>query len=202
MARAVTRLLVTLGAAPRIAVGHSAGAAVLLRIAIDKGISPDLLIGLNPALVPPPAAYRLLFAPFVHRLATSAFIADTAASLAARPAIVDSLLRSTGSVLSAEQRALYRTFFRSAPHNHDVLTMMAEWSLTELERDLPRVPCPVLLVTGTADAWIPRRLLGALARRIPRCTLQPMAGGHLLHEELPADVATLILERAVAAGVI
>jgi magnesium chelatase accessory protein len=199
MAAALARLLATLGANPALVVGHSAGAAVLLRMAIDRVISPGLLVGLNPALVPPPAAYRLIFAPFVHRLATSAFVAETAAALARRPAIVDSLLRSTGSALTAEQRALYRTFFRSVQHNHDVLTMMAEWSLTELERDLPLVPCPVLLVTGTADAWIPPRLLRALARRIPHCALQAMTGGHLLHEELPDPVATLILERAAAA---
>lgn len=202
MAAALGRLLTTLDASPTLVVGHSAGAAVALRMAIDEAIAPRLLIGLNPALVPPPAAYRLLFAPFVHRLATSAFVARTAASLAARPAIVDSLLRSTGSALNPEQRGLYRTFFRSVQHNHDVLTMMTEWSLTDLERDLPRVPCPVLLVTGTDDAWIPRRLLQAIARRMPRCTLQSLTGGHLLHEELPAAVASVILDRAAADGLL
>lgn len=202
MAAAVTRLLATLGAAPALAVGHSAGAAILLRMAIDRGIAPEDLIGLNPALVPPPAAYRILFAPLVHRITTSAFVVGTAASLAQRVAIVDSLLKSTGSALTKEQRGFYMTFFRSERHVRDVLTMMTGWSLTEVERDLPFVPCPVLLVTGTADAWTPRRLLRALALRIPRCTVQSLAGGHLLHEELPAAVAALILERAARDGIV
>jgi magnesium chelatase accessory protein len=200
MAGALGRLLRSLGASPRLGVGHSAGAAVLFRMAIDRSMDPRLLIGLNPALVPPPAAYRLLFAPFVHRLATSDFIAETAASLARRPAIVDSLLRSTGSALTPAQRDLYRIFFQSVQHDHDVLTMMSVWSLTELVRDLPRLTCPVVLVTGSADAWIPRRLLAAVARRIPHCAIQAMTGGHLLHEERPDPVADLIFERAAAAG--
>lgn len=201
MAAAIARLLASLGLSPSVAVGHSAGAALHLRMAIDHQIAPALLIGLNPALVPPPAAYRILFAPLVHRLATSSLVAETAATLARRPAIVDSLLRSTGSALTEAQQNFYRTFFQSVQHDHDVLTMMSAWSLTDLERDLPRVPCPVLLVRGSADAWIPARLLAALARRIPRATMATMTGGHLLHEELPGEVATLILERAAAAGI-
>lgn len=200
MARVLGNLLQVLDASPRVAVGHSAGAAVLLRMNIDRHIDPALLIGLNPALVPPPAAYRLLLAPFVHRLATADLIASRAATLATRPWIVDPLLRSTGSHLSKRQLAYYRHFFRSKQHVHDVFTMMSGWSLTDLVADLPRVTCPVVLVTGRADAWIPRLALRDLAARMPDASLLELEGGHLLHEEHPIRVASLILDLAARAG--
>ncbi len=196
MAGAVSQLLERLGSAPRIAVGHSAGAAVLLRMVADRGLTPAHLIGLNPALVPPPAAYRLLLAPFVHRLAISGIVAGGAAALASRTALVDSLLRSTGLALTPEQRAWYGHFFRSEQHVHDVLTMMSDWALTDLERVLPRIDVRVTLIAGRADHWIPLRLLRRLATRLPRATVLERPGGHLLHEEHPEAIAALIAELA------
>jgi magnesium chelatase accessory protein len=201
MARALAELLRTLGLSPVIAVGHSAGAAILLRLALDRTIAPRLLIGLNPALVPPPAAYRLLLAPLVHRIAVTRFAASSAASLGARQGMVDALLRATGSLLPPERRELYRRLMQSEQHVHAVLTMMADWSLTGLADDLPRLPCSAVLATGSNDSWIPGRALHRIARRIPRLTRLELAGGHLLHEESPALVAALILEQAAAAGI-
>jgi magnesium chelatase accessory protein len=196
MATAVGDLLTALASTPAIALGHSAGAAVLLRMTIDRRLQPAKLIGLNPALVPPPAAYRFLLAPFVHRVATSDFIAAQAAALAGRASIVASLLRSTGSALTPEQLGWYQRFFRSERHVHDVLTMMSDWSLTALAADLPLATCPVSLVTGRADHWIPLPALRRLASRLPRASLLEIEGGHLLHEEHPAAVATLVLDLA------
>jgi pimeloyl-ACP methyl ester carboxylesterase len=90
---------------------------------------------------------------------------------------------------------------QSEQHVHAVLTMMADWSLTGLADDLPRLPCSAVLVTGSNDSWIPGRALHRIARRIPRLTRLELAGGHLLHEESPALVAALILEQAAAAGI-
>ena len=50
--RIVPALLERLGAAPEIAVGHSAGAAVALRMALDGGMRPRHIVGLNAALLP------------------------------------------------------------------------------------------------------------------------------------------------------
>lgn len=201
MATDVAHLLEALGAAPVLAVGHSAGAAILLRMNIDRRLDPALLIGLNPALVPPPAAYRVLLAPFVHRLATADFIAERAAAFGNNPRVVDSLLRSTGSQLTETQLAFYRRFFQSRQHVHDAFTMMSDWSLTDLVADLSRVSCPVTLVAGRADHWIPIAPLRRLAARIPRATVLQVDGGHLLHEEHPVRVASLILELADRAGI-
>jgi magnesium chelatase accessory protein len=200
MAAALADLLADLSSSPGVVVGHSAGAALLLRMVVDRRLRPDLLIGLNPALVPPPLAYRLLLAPLVNRLAVSNLIASQTATLGARRGLVESLLRSTGSMLSPAQYAWYQLFFRSERHVHDVFTMMATWSLDGLAADLPLATCPVVLVTGRSDHWIPLPALQRLASRLPHASLLEIEGGHLLHEEHPAAVATLILDLAARTG--
>ncbi|HSB55415.1 MAG TPA: alpha/beta fold hydrolase, partial [Gemmatimonadales bacterium] len=107
-----------------------------------------------------------------------------------------------GSTLEPDRCALYQRFFQSERHAHDVLTMMADWSLTELRADLPRVPCPVHLVAGRRDHWVPLRLLRRLSRSIPHCTFTELGGGHLHHEESPAEAAALIERAARTAGLL
>lgn len=200
MASALSALLRHEGLAPAFAVGHSAGAAVLLRLAIDRAISPAGLVGLAPALVPPPAVYRLLFAPLVHRLATTRVVASSAAALARNDGIIASLLDSTGSAIPPDHLVLYQRFFRSPQHVADAFAMMSGWSLTELTRDLYKVPCPVTIAAGTADRWIPLGALRRLAAMIPRLTFTEVAGGHLFHEDRPQLAAETILAAADRAG--
>ena len=93
-------------------------------------------------------------------------------------------------------RWLYEQMLGSEQRVHDVLGMMANWSLTELVADMPRLTVPLHLVAGTRDPWIALDDLRSLARRTPGCTLDTMAGGHLLHEEQPAAIARLLTESA------
>ncbi len=201
MATALAALLRQEDLLPAVAVGHSAGAAVLLRIAVDRLIAPRGLVGLAPALVPPPAAYRLLFAPLVHRLAATGLAASTAAALARNDRIVASLLESTGSTVDPGRLQLYQRFFRSERHVHQVLSMMSAWSLTELVADLPRVPCPVTLVAGRRDRWTPAAPLRRLATRIPHASVLEVDGGHLFHEDQAPLAAGVIETAAERAGV-
>lgn len=200
MAHGLAALLGALDLAPSILVGHSAGAAVLLELALGPSAHPSLVVGFAPALVPPPAAYRWLLAPLVHRLATTRLMARGAATLAERATIVDSLLRSTGTALDPARRRLYQEFFRSEQHAHDVLTMMSSWSLDGLLAALPRLTCPALLVAGREDRWIPLRHLRRIAATIPRAELRVVTGGHLLHEDQPEVAAELILGAVRAHG--
>jgi magnesium chelatase accessory protein len=78
--------------------------------------------------------------------------------------------------------------------------MMSGWSLTDLIADLPSVTCPVSIVAGREDSWIPLRLLRRVAARLPRAVMQIVDGGHLLHEDRPDTAAELILEAARNAG--
>lgn len=193
MARACGALLTSLGLSPVLAAGHSAGAAIVIRMALD-GFAPTRLVGLNPALLPPPSIYRELIAPFMHRLAASRLVSAPVAALARRDGVIASLLRATQTSVTPGNRWLYEQMLGSQQRVHDVLTMMASWSLPELVADLPRLTVPLQLVAGTRDPWIALNDLRSLAHRIPGCTLDTLPGGHLLHEEQPERIAQLLGE--------
>jgi len=194
MARACGALLTSLDLSPVLAAGHSAGAAIIIRMALDNDPAPPQLVGLNPALLPPPALYRELIAPFMHRLATTRLVSAPAAALARRDGVIASLLRATQTSVTPGNRWLYEQMLGSEQRVHDVLTMMAGWSLTDLVADMPRLTVPLHLVAGTRDPWIALDDLRSLARRTPGCTLDTLPGGHLLHEEQPAAIARLLTE--------
>lgn len=196
MARACGALLTALGLTPVLAAGHSAGAAIIIRMALDGDFTASRLVGLNPALIPPPALYRELIAPFMHRIVTARFVSAPAAALARRDGVIASLLRATQSSVTPGNRQLYEQMLGSEERVRDVLGMMANWSLTALVADMPRLTTPLHLVAGTRDPWIALDDLRALARRTPGCTLDTMDGGHLLHEEQPAAIAQLLSEAA------
>ncbi len=194
MARACGALLSVLGASPVLAAGHSAGAAIVIRMALDGAVAPSRLVGVNPALLPPPTLYRELIAPIVHRLATTRLVAAPAAALARRDGIIASLLRATRTSVTPGNQWLYEQMLGSEQRVHDVLTMMAGWSLPDLVADMPRLAVPLQLIAGTRDPWVALADLRSLARTTPRCTIDTLPGGHLLHEEQPAAIARLLTE--------
>jgi len=201
MAADVAALLSAMGLEPVIGAGHSAGAAVLMRMALD-GVPLAAIVGINAALVAPPPAYTSLLAPAVNAVATLPLVAKLAARAAAGGTLPRSLLKSTGSRTSAEQAALYAAFMASPEHNGAVLTMMANWNLPSLLRDLPRLTTPVTLLMAADDPWVRARDVSRIARAIPCCeTVTVPHGGHLLHEEQPEVAVRVILDAARRAGI-
>lgn len=201
MADALGKLLATLGVSPVAVVGHSAGAAVLLRMSLDNLLPSATILGFNPALVPPPAIYRSLLAPLVHRVAALRPVASVAAWLAERAdaprsGLVASLLRASNSQVPHRHLELYQALFASPAHDHHVLTMMAGWSLPELLRDLSRIRTPAVFIAGDRDPWVSPAALRAILQPIPGAELRLERGGHLLHEERPEDAARWILASA------
>ncbi len=199
MAEGIQALLATLGHDPAIAVGHSAGAAILLRLAIDGGIHPRLLIGLNAALLPLRGGAAQLFSPVAKLLAGLPVVPRLFAASAAADRTVERLLRDTGSTPTPEAVALYGLLVRNPGHVAGALGMMANWDLRQLMADLPRLRVPLLLIAGRRDRTIPPadtlrvRALAPAARSI----LLPGLG-HLAHEEKPNEIAALILAEAMA----
>jgi magnesium chelatase accessory protein len=198
MSDALGALLATLGLAPVLGVGHSAGAAVLLRMALDGRARLGAFVGVNAALAPPPALYSSLLAPLIGRAATSPLVALLAAKAAARDGVVRSLLRSTGTALDDAQIARYELLFRSPARVNAVLTMMASWELGPLQRDLARLAVPTTLVAATDDTWVPPSVARDAARRMPRATVVATTGGHLVHEVRPAEVVAAIADALTA----
>ena len=186
MARAVGDLLDALAVRPSLVVGHSAGVPVLLQLAVDGRVAPEWIVGICPALVPPPDWYLALLAPLLALVVEQALVAQAGASLAAATRLVDTMLGSTGSPLTPAQLARYRTLCARPAHVHAALTMMARWDLPALYRRLEATPLamPITLIAGTHDRWIPIGALRQAVRRyLPAAELREMAGGHLLPEE-------------------
>lgn len=202
MARGITQLLRALDVRPVVAVGHSAGAAILARMCLDGQMAPALLVSLNGALLPWRGLAGHVFRPLAQILAATPFAHRLFARRAADRTAVERLVAGTGSRLDREGIDLYAKLTGNAGHVAGALRMMAAWDLAPLERDLPRLSQPLVLVAGSRDATVPpdqARDVGAL---LPKARVVTLSGlGHLAHEEAPDRIASLVLELAREAGV-
>lgn len=194
MARAVGELLAALELAPDRIVGHSAGAAIALRMVLDQHARPAGVVGLNPALMPFPGLAAKLFPALARMLFVNPFVPHIFAALARGPGEAARFLeRSTGSKIDAAGVEFYRRLFATSGHCAGALTMMAEWDLEALSRQLPSLDLPVLLVHGSEDAAIPASAVREAAAAIPGSRIETLAAlGHLAHEERPSEIAALI----------
>ena len=199
MARAVHGLLQALGCTPDLVVGHSAGAAIGVRMCLDGLIDPRGVVGINAALLPPAGLAGPLFAPAAKLLAAAPWVPRLFAWRAHEPAVLQRLLQGTGSVLDAETTALYRQLVGCPEHAAGALGMMANWDLHAFARDLPRLHTPLLLLVGSQDRTVPPAQAQDVLACLPpqaraRARLIELPGlGHLAHEEAPAQVASHIL---------
>ena len=202
MARAVSELLGALTVTPRLIIGHSAGVAVAVRMTLDGLATPTGIIGLNSALMPFPGIAARLFQTLARMLFVNPFAPHIFAGIARQQGEVGGFLkRSTGSRIDADGANLYQRLFATPAHCAGAITMMADWDLDSLNRDLPKLAVPLLLVHGESDAMIPPSSARDAAALVPGARVETLAGlGHLAHEEAPEQVAALI-ERFVAAGV-
>ncbi len=198
MARELSRLLKALDLAPHSIVGHSAGAAIAVRMALDGVADPAAIVGLNAALLPFPGLGAKLFPTLARMLFVNPFAPHFFAAIARKPGETARFLaRSTGSKIDAEGAAWYERLFATPEHCSGAITMMAAWDLGSLKRDLPRLKTPLLLVHGEADAAIPVAGAHEAAALIGGARAAVLAGlGHLAHEERPGEVAALIRQFA------
>ncbi len=206
MAADVAALLATLGLRPRLAAGHSAGAAVLLRMALD-GALPDAraLVGINAAIVPPPDVYRLLGGSWLRGAFTGLFTGPLVTRLttryAARAGAVEALLRSSGSRVPPLLVACYEGLATSERHVRSTLTMMAEWQIEPLLRDARALRVPTVLLSGADDRWVPAGAVQRVAAYVPGSEFELWPHqGHLMHEELPDATADRVLALGAAHG--
>lgn len=194
MARAVGDLLGTLGLSPELVVGHSAGAAIGVRMVLDGRVQPNAVVGLNPALMPFPGLAAKLFPTLARMLFVNPFAPHVVAGLVRGPGDAGRYVeQATGSRIDPVGVGYYRRLFSTSDHVAGALTMMAAWDLDAFARDLPRLGVPSLLIHGAADAAIPLSSVKAAAALIPDSRVEVLPGlGHLAHEERPAEVARLI----------
>jgi magnesium chelatase accessory protein len=199
MSSALSELMKAMSLSPSLAVGHSAGAAILLRTALDGGIAPKLLVSLNGALLPLQGWAGQFFSPLAKLVVLNPFTPRLFAWRAGDKGAVERVLRGTGSQLDDAGLELYRRLFRSPAHIAGTLGMMARWDLEPLKRDMVRLKAPLLLVACGADQAIAPDTAFKVRDLVPGSTVEYLRGlGHLAHEEQPELFAKLIIETAAA----
>jgi magnesium chelatase accessory protein len=193
MARGVRDLLGALGLAPVAAAGHSAGAAVVVRMTLDEMMAPTALVSLNGALMPWGGAAARMLSPVAQLIAASPLMPRFFAWRASDRSVVDRLLRNTGSTIDRRGAELYARMARDPDHVAGALGMMANWEPGGLAADLPRLKPRLTLIVGANDGTVPPSQSRQVHRIVPGSTLISLPGlGHLAHEERPVEHAVLI----------
>ena len=203
MARDIAALMANMGLQPEIAVGHSAGAAILCRMSLDGTLPARGIVSLNGAMLPLAGTAGQLFAPLARLLVGLPLLPNLFAWRAGDLRVVEKLLAGTGSTLDRRGVDLYARVVRQPSHAAAALRMMANWDLAPLVRDLPRLSAALLLIAGAGDRSIPPADATRLRDMVPGASLAIMPGlGHLAHEEDFAAAASLIVAHARACGVL
>lgn len=203
MAGGLAALLRVLELTPAITVGHSAGAAVLARMILDRMIAPRALVSLNGALLPLFGLSGQIFAGLAKVMFAVPFVPRLFAAQAGSPETFARLLRGTGSTIDARGTEFYRRLAANQVHAGAALGMMANWDLQPLSRGLRLLPCPLLLVTGSNDRTVPPHEATRVRNMVPGARVLTQPGlGHLSHEEDPSGTAAIILAAAREHGVL
>ena len=202
MSAALEALLRTLGVAPEVAVGHSAGAALLCHMCLAGQLAPRAMVSLNGALLPLPGLRHPAFTPWVRPLVSGDWVPRLFARRMESMQEVDRLLGRTGSTLDARGRELYARLSRNPVHTGSALAMMGHWDTRPLEAALPRLAVPLLLLVGAEDRMILPGVALRARRLAPHAQVLQLPGlGHLAHEEAPARIAEEIVRHARAQGI-
>jgi magnesium chelatase accessory protein len=201
MAKAVAALLAAMEATPSLLVGHSAGAAIALTLARQYPKMPRL-VGINPALSPFPGFFAPLFQTLARALVLNPLVPRLFARSKRTVAETEPFLfRATGSRIDAEGLRAYTVLLGNAAHCRGAVEMMAGWDLEALQRDLPGITAPVLLIHGARDRTVPTSSVEQARKSMQDARLVLLAGlGHLAHEERPDLVAEAIGSFAPASG--
>ncbi len=193
MAQDLNLLMQQEGWQPMAYVGHSAGAAIALRLA--ELTPPAGVIGINAALGQFQGVAGWLFPAMARLLSAAPLVAQIFSRMAGNPTRVAGLLDSTGSKIDAQGRALYLQLLRMPTHVDATLAMMAQWTLDGLMLRLGQQATPCLLITASQDRAVPPAVSTRAVARLPAAQWCDIPGfGHLVHEEAPHMVAAPILQ--------
>jgi magnesium chelatase accessory protein len=203
MAREVGELLRALELDPVMVVGHSAGAAIMIRMTLDGIVSPRALVSLNGALMPLRGIVTQFFSPLAKLLVLNPVVPHFFAWRASDRSAVERLVGNTGSTIDEAGIELYRRLVSSPSHVAAALAMMANWDLDPLVHDLSKLKASLLLVVGGDDRAISSDEAFRVRELLPSASLEYLRGlGHLAHEEQPLEIARIIAAWALSSQVL
>lgn len=192
MTEDIAALMTQEGWSPRAIIGHSAGSAIALKLALMN--RTDHVIGINSALSSFRGMAGWLFPIMARALALNPLTAKLF-SATAKPASVRNLIAGTGSKLDTVGENLYLKLIQDSGHVDATLAMMSQWSLDRLSSELFEIDARVDLIAADGDKAVPPSTSVDAAKRMKNAQLHHVAGlGHLAHEEDPDQIVALILD--------
>lgn len=171
-------------------VGHDFGGATVLRAHLLDGCDYDRLLLVDPVAIRPWGS------PFVRHVgAHEAAFAGLPEAM--HEALVARYVRGAVArdIPDAELSPYVEPWLGPAgqPAFYRQIAQMDERYTDEIEPKLGSVRCPVSLLWGEADAWIPVGQGDRLAAMIPGCDLRIVPGaGHLMQEDAPEAIVAAI----------
>lgn len=191
MSEDLIRLCTAENLCPGLVIGHSAGAAIALRMA--EHIDIGHVIGINAALDTFHGLAGLLFPALAKTIAAMPMSASLFSATASHGNGVGRIIKGTGSTLPPGDLALYQRLVRSRGHVQATLQMMAQWELEPLLGRLPDMTTKTTLIAAAGDLAVPAQTSRKAANmmRNARFIMHPSLG-HLAHEENAAAIADYI----------
>jgi magnesium chelatase accessory protein len=195
VAAALAEWLAVTGQRPALVVGHSAGAAIALRLALAGAIDPALIVSINGAILPLQGPVGRLFLPLARLLSGHPWVAPAFAAWASGPGAVRRLLDGTGSRIDEAGARGYAHLVARREHAAGALRLMASWDLAPLEAQLPALRPPLLLIAAAGDRTLAPSHAHRVRVRLPAARVVEIPQlGHLAHEEDAAGIAAIIGE--------
>ena len=189
MAGAISTLCKQLKLHPDYVIGHSAGAAVGIRMCLDGHIDPRGLLSINGALLPFGAFIEPIMLKAARALSLSPRVAQFLAQRGTGESDVRRALRDTGATISEPMIQRYTTLISQPEHIEGTLRMMGGWELGQLAKDLPHLTTPIHLVGCAKDHIVPAIRAHKATRELPNATAVTLDdAGHLIHEADPGRI--------------
>ena len=170
MSSAVADLCDQLDLVPDYVIGHSAGAAVGIRMSLDTPIAPKGILSINGALLPFGAFIEPLMIKAARGLSQSSRVVHFLARRGTGKAYVRRALRDTGAAISEPMIQRYAQLISQPEHIEGTLRMMGGWELGKLAADLAQVTTPVHLIGSAKDHIVPATRAHRATRDIPGST--------------------------------
>lgn len=181
---------------PAVIIGHSAGAAIALNLALTLP-SVQRVICINAALGRFDGIAGWLFPVLAKVLALTPLTALAFSSGSDPMARARRLIQGTGSHLDAEGLGYYARLISDRDHVNGTLQMMAQWSVDPVLDRLSDIATPCLFLTGGKDIAVRPEVSVKAAARMQDADLVSLPDlGHLAHEEDPERVLKHILDWA------